>query len=464
MSLTYQGQTHPDQTPASSHREEIKAALRYSTVDGMAYASMIGFGEHYIVAYAVALRATSLQIGLLCAAPSLLAALAQTKSADMARALGSRKAIVLIFALLQGLMWLPIMVIPFVFATSPGWWLIAFVTMYTAFGAVVTPCWASTMAEVVPDRLRGEYFGRRGSLSTLASIIVFLVAGIFLYYFTGELLVAFAALFGAAFFSRLVSWVFLTKLPEFSPTVKKEEPLKPGAFVKVLTGTNLGRAMAFLILMSFVVNIASPYFAVYMLRDLGLSYLAFAILETCSSVATLLTLTHWGEAADKVGNFKMLAIASIMVPLVPLIWLASDNLIYLGIVQLFTGFAWAGFNLCSVNFLYDATSARNRTVYLSYFNALNGIAASLGAIIGGYSAPYLPILFGYGTLTLFLISGYLRGIVSMAFLPEIKEVRRVSAIKATQLFHILMAGRPVNRRASHRRVAHIHAHRNRAAA
>ena len=149
---------------------------------------------------------------------------------------------------------------------------------------------------------------------------------------------------------------------------------------------------------------------------------------------------------------------SCLIPLVPLFWLFSKNLAYLGIVQAFSGLAWAGFNLCSVNYLYDATAAGERTKYLGYFNCGNGLAAGLGALLGGYLMTHVPAFNGYQVLTVFLISGVLRATAALVFLPGLKEVRKVSTVPAAELFHILTGGRPADRRFSHRRFSHIHHH------
>jgi hypothetical protein len=70
----------------------------------------------------------------------------------------------------------------------------------------------------------------------------------------------------------------------------------------------------------------------------------------------------------------------------------------------------------------------------------------------------MPALMGYQVLSIFLISGILRGATSLIFLPRLKEVRKVSTVPAAQLFHILTGGRPVDRRLSHRRVSFFHHH------
>lgn len=436
----------------------IKKALRFSTAEGMAYGAFLGFGENFLVAYAIALYANNLQIGLLCSLPGFLASLAQLWDVEIVRLMKSRKSVVLTFSILQGLMFLPIISLAFFFRDNQAWWLMLFAALYSIFGALVSPAWGSLMADIVPLNLRGRYFSLRGSLSTLINIITLLAGGIFLNILVRKALWGFAILFGAAILARLISWLLLTRLYEKPGLEKESGHIKAQDFSKGLLSTNLGKYILFLFAMNFAVNIASPYFTVFQLKDLSLSYLQFAILQVISSIFTILAISHWGRAADRAGNLKVMILSSALIPMVPLLWIISPNFAYLGFVQAYSGLAWAGFNLCSVNYLYDATTTENRTRYLAYYNAGNGIAVGIGALLGGYLLPHLPPLMGHQLLSLFLISGILRIIVSILFLPHIKEVRRVRDVNASELFHILMGGRPVDRRASPRKHPVIHHH------
>jgi MFS family permease len=438
--------------------QKIERALKFATAEGMAYGAVMGFGDNYIVAFAVALQTSSFLIGILCSVPGFLASLAQLWDATLVRRFKTRKALVITFALLQGLMFLPMLGLTFVHSASVGWWLVLFATIYSISAALTSPAWGSIMAEVVPEHLRGRYFSLRGRYSTLSNTVAFLAAGVFLTFLVHKSLWGFAILFGAAFLARMVSTGLLTQLYEVPVKNRPVTQTNSGNFLRSLFSTNLGRYMLFLFSMSFAVNIASPYFAVYQLHNLKFSYFVFAGLGTASSVATLLTISGWGRAADRVGNLKVLVATSVLIPLVPLLWLFSKNLAYLGVVQAFSGLAWAGFNLCSVNYLYDATAAGERTKYLGYFNCGNGLAAGLGALLGGYLIPHMPALMGYQVLTVFVISGILRAASAAIFLPGLKEVRRVSTVPAAELFHILTGGRPADRRFSHRRFSLIHHH------
>lgn len=438
--------------------DQVKRTLRMSTGEGMAFGAFLGFGDHFIMAFAVAAGTESLYLGLLASIPGVLASLAQLFDTRLVRLLKSRKSVILVFTFAQALMFVPLIILAVGDVGHRGWWLVASATLYSIFGALVSPAWGSLMAEVVPDSMRGKYFSMRGRFSTLATVVTFLLAGVFLNALAQKQLWAFAMLFGAAIVARLLSWFFLTRLYEMPRSEAERLHSRAGQFVRDLPSTNLGKYLIFLFAMSFAVNIASPYFPVFELRDLKMSYFTFVGLETVSSLATLLALTHWGQAADRAGNRRMLMIASWSISFVPLLWLISQNTGYLGVAQVFSGLAWAGFNLCSVNYLFDATTHENRTRYLAYFNAGNGLAAGGGALLGAFLSTRLPGVGGYQILTLFLISGVMRLLVSFTLLPTVKEVRRVADMPAVELFHILMGGRPVMRRISHRRTIHVHDH------
>lgn len=435
--------------------KRVERSLRFSSIEGMAFGAVQGVGEHFTSAYAIALGATNTQLGLLVSLPSLVGALGQSAAARVVALLGSRKRTIILFAFLSGCMWIPILSVGHIFESGAPYWLIGLLALYALFGLMVIPPWGSIMAETVPQQLRGRYFGTRSRWSTLANMCAFLLAGGLLYLFRDRGLTGFALVFGLAFGFRMISVALLTTLLDPSPGSETEEKIRPRAFLRQLPRTNLGRTMLFIFSMNFVVNLAGPFFVPYMLRERGMSYITFTILETLSIVATLWAVPHWGRAADKAGNRRMLAISSALIALVPLIWLASGDPVFLGFAEIYTGLVWAGFNLVSINFIYDATSPQNRTSYLAYFSAGAGIAVSLGALTGGFLTPHMPEFRGSAILSMFLLSGILRLLVAAVFLPRIQEVRRVREMPATELFHIMLGGRSMSRPA-HRGRMHLH--------
>jgi MFS family permease len=85
----------------------------------------------------------------------------------------------------------------------------------------------------------------------------------------------------------------------------------------------------FYALMQFSVAIASPFFAVYMLRDLQFSYAQIMANTGMSVLAQFLTLSQWGRISDAFGNRRVLAVTGLVLPLMPLLWVASPNFWYL---------------------------------------------------------------------------------------------------------------------------------------
>jgi MFS family permease len=159
---------------------------------------MLGLTQSYITPLALALKASTSQVGLLASFPSFATAISQLAAPNLTERAGSRKGFILPVVFMHALMWLPVALIPFVFTTHQVWWLIAFVTLGGIFGAIANPAWGSMMADLVPPALRGRYFGRRARIAGLITLIFSFLAGGILEILSGNVLIGFAILFGAS--------------------------------------------------------------------------------------------------------------------------------------------------------------------------------------------------------------------------------------------------------------------------
>ena len=139
-------------------RQQVKKSLKLSVLDGSAFAAMLGLTQSYITPFALALSVTTAQIGLLASFPGFSTAISQLAAPDLTEKAGSRKAFILPMVLMHALMWLPIGLIPFVLHQSQVWWLIAFVTISSIFGAIANPAWGSMMAEPRARPFAGKVF------------------------------------------------------------------------------------------------------------------------------------------------------------------------------------------------------------------------------------------------------------------------------------------------------------------
>jgi len=402
-------------------------------LDGSAYSAMLGLTQDYIAPFALALRATTAQIGLLVSIPSLAMAFSQLASPSLAERAGSRKRLILPVVLVHALLWLPILLIPHLFPGQPVWWLITLFTLSTIFGSLGNPAWGSMMADLVPQGIRGRYFSLRGKICGLVTLIFFFTGGIILHFSSADIFLGFSIIFGGAMLFRLVSWYFLSRM--YEPPLPKSKGNHRSLFnlASKLGSSNLGRFIIFVSLFYFAIYMAAPFFSIFMLRNLEFSYLTYVALIATCVLSNLTFLTFWGKIGDRAGNIKVLKITSFMIPLVPLLWIVSHQFYYLIMVQIFSGFVWGGFSLASVNFLYDASPPENRTRWIALFNAASGSAICLGALLGGFIAVYLPPLLGYNLLTLFLLSGLMRGVAAVGIFRYVSEVRRVPKISTIEL-------------------------------
>ncbi|MBN2422535.1 MFS transporter [Candidatus Woesearchaeota archaeon] len=415
-------------------KDKIRKSLGYSILDGAFYSAMVGFGESFFSVFAVFLRASITQIGLLGSLPQALGSVSQLFSNKLIALFKSRKNMILIFAFFQALMYIPVMLV-FFLGEMKVFHLIFFVCIYWILGSILSPAWSSWMGDLVDENRRGFYFGKRNKIAGFASFISFLIGGFILQKFNSGKsyeYIGFVIIFTLAFFSRLVSVYFLSKKYEPGYVIEKKAYFSFIDFIKQATFRNFGLFVLYMSFMNFSVNIAAPFFTAYMLYDLKMSYIIFTVVSATSMIVKYLAMPVWGQAADRFGSIKVLSITGLLTPSVPLLWLFSTKTVYLIIVQVYSGLVWAGFEIASFKFIFDSTSLQKRALCVAYYNVLTGVAIFFGAIIGSFLIK-VNNFFWSKFLFVFLISFILRYITSLFFIPKIKEVRPVEKISAQQL-------------------------------
>ncbi len=435
--------TDTENKAASRCTGKIRDSLKASFFDGIFASCMLGMTADYITPYALALKAKVFQVGILNALPNLIGSLAQLKSADITEKVGSRKKVINVSVFLHLLMGLPIIFLPFLFKGHEITALIIFVTLFSAFNAFAGPVWLSLMSDHLPCTKRGSYFGWRNKILGIIITSSVFLAGFILHIFKGDILKGFMVIFSIAFISRFISWCFLTQMYEPPLKIKKESYFNFFDFIRRARESNFAKFVIFIASLNFAVNLAAPFFSVYMLRDLRFNYITYTVLVTTVAVTSIFTIDRWGRNADKIGNMRVLKFTSIIISIVPFLWLLCAHPVYILFVQIIAGFAWSGFNLCAINFIHDATSPQKRTRCIAYFNVFTGTALCLGALIGGYLANRLPELLGYKILALVLLSGALRLLIVFMFSNKIKEVRTVRNITDKDLFFSVIGFKPV---------------------
>ncbi|MDA1075568.1 MAG: MFS transporter [Proteobacteria bacterium] len=421
---------------AFSNDPVVENSLRHSIKDGVYFSFMTGGAESYFLAFAIFLHASTSTIGLLASLPPLLASSMQAVSAWLGRRFGHRKRIIVIGAWIQAFCLLPLAALPLYAPDDTGLLLISIVILYFCGPNLGAPQWTSLIGDLLPEARRGRFFATRTRYSSLASLGALALAGVTLNTFdlVDYTYWGFVSVFLISAIARCMSAYHLQAMHEPPARVVRFEPASIINLWRRIRHSDLIKFSVFFAAMQFAVAISGPYFTLYMLRDLGLSYFEFMTLTVASVVIQFLTLNRWGRLSDLFGNRLILITTGTIITLIPSMWLFSTNYFWLLTVQAISGLCWAGFTLSTTAFVYDLTPAEHRVGLFATHSILAAVGVFLGASLGAFLVQYVPtsisafdfeVSVATPLLGLFLVSCFARILVAAVFLPTIQEVRRV---------------------------------------
>ncbi|MCR4285253.1 MAG: MFS transporter [archaeon] len=424
--------------------KKIDKSLNLSLKEGSINSSATAVGLSYFSPFAIAMNATASQVGILGAIINLLPSLVQLKAANLLRYF-SRKKIVRVMELCRILLWIPMILTGYLFYIGIPhmvWILIALVGIYYSLFSVSQMAWFSWMGSLVQEERRGKYFSKRNGMAGFFGLLTIVIGAIILDGFKklgesqgdllGYTLLGFGLLFVMSSILKIWGRSLISKQYEPKIIVRKKDYFSLKQFLSTCTSTPFGRFTIFRGVFSLAIGIATPFWTVYMLRNLGFSYVWFTAIVVSGTAFQLLFLPLLGKASDKFGNIKIMKICSWIMFTTPIAWLLSALItnptavkIYLLIVPGITGgFAWAGYNLSANNYIYDSVSQRKRSYGLSYLNLFVGVGMFLGSLIGSLLVS-LNISFMSSILFVFLVSAILRLLVALVGLRYLTEVRHV---------------------------------------
>ena len=434
--------------------EQTRQGLRFSIIEGLfahTFASLIG--TIFLPAFALLLGAGSFEIGLLAAIP-FLATLAQIPSAALVEKIGNPRRVAISFAFSARILWLPIiLLIMLLHNYDPALLLIVFMilfALYHTLGSMSGVAWLSWMSGLVPDQIRGRFFGLRNSVLSLITITVTLSGGRFLDWYNNTIrnaapVGAFEILYSVALVCGLISVVILMQKPDV-PAVDHTAARLNGKIRDILGYINFRKMLMFAFFWSFAVNFASPFYVVFMLQDLHLSYTLISIMTVLSAVADLIGMGFWGHFSDQHGNRPVLIICAAGAAVAPALWYFTAGhgwfiLLLIAVLHMAGGFFFAGYNLCAVNLVFRMVPRGGNALFFGMWSAVNGIAAAGGALTGGWFTQNIgPLLsgpvFASVFIPVFLVSSAMR-LLSLSLIRRIEEETSIPAIRAVRILRSL---------------------------
>ncbi|MCA9184801.1 MAG: MFS transporter [Pirellulaceae bacterium] len=413
------GRPHP-----CSH-SQLRTNLRAICSDGVAHSLMVGIGETYVPAFALSIGMSCLQAGLIATLPLLLGGLLQLAAPWGVERLHSFRTWIVRCAIVQALSlyWLAGMALS---TTRPTWWVFVPVTVYWATGLAVGPAWNTWVQFLVPTSVRPTFFARRVRMCQLGVLAGLVAGGLLLRYGTTTISAqyVFALLFSVAGCGRVYSaWKLASQSESAAWADDASQSMKwcliRSAAVKCLANGDERRQLRFvvyLIAMQVAVYIAAPYFTPYMLKSVNFTYLQYMTLLGCGFLGKALMLPLAGQIVKRFGAGRLLRLSGIGIIPMSALWLVSDNMVYLIVLQLTSGAVWACYELAMFLKFFDSISHRHRIPVMTFYNLGNSAAMVLGTGIGAAMISW------WGPdrstfLAIFLVSSMAR-VLTLVLLPD----------------------------------------------
>ena len=393
--------------PTISDRELTKG-LRWLTLEGMV---SLGFNSittsGFLAAFALALGANNLQIGILAAIPFIMQ-IVQLPSIWLVEKVRRRKAIAIISWFPAQLLWFLIALIP-IFVFVPGKTAIYLLLTLMAFrgllAAVCNSAWNGWIRDLVPQTILGQIFSRRLAMATAAGMVFSLGAAIFVDYWRGhvpggsEILgYTYVLLFGALFLG-LASPTFMSLMPEplMQPVLGPQLSLWQRLSAPV-RDRNFRQLIQFLFFWGFASNLAIPFFAVYMLVRLGFPLSWVIALSILSQLFNILFLRVWGRFVDRFGSKAVLSLCASLYLLVIMGWIFTTmperyfmTIPLLVLLHIFAGIANAGVTLTVGTIALKLAPKGEATSYLAGASLATNLGAGLGPLCGGLLADFFVV-------------------------------------------------------------------------
>ena len=349
-------------------------------------------GGMFLIGFAIQLGANDVTLGMMSTVPQFFVVF-QFLAAFFVERGFSRKRMTVIFALLTPLCWVLIAGIPLLgSAMGTRFPLAALIAVIT----IVTLCWqfagnarSSWIGDLIPAERRGRFFGNCALFAGLVGAVFAVGEGRFLDIIKAHGLFAFTALFFFGIVFGLAS--ALLNVPQ------ADCPLPGGAartpFREHLRDVIRNRPFLALCAVHTVIalsSVAGPFVAAYCLRDVGMSFFGFGLMNAVATVFSLASAPLWGRVVDRVGCRPVIVLSLLVMAPCGLIWLfipphaAVRGYYLLPWTNAVSAVGGAGLNVAISTLIYKLSKSEGRSVQFAAYSSFIAIVAAPMPLLGGW--------------------------------------------------------------------------------
>ena len=391
-------------------RQRLKHGMGVWYIEALCQGVTVGFSEVLIIIWYSRQVKDAVSLGLILTLPAAIGAITQalaTRKKSFARnplKLASASIVTQIFGLVTIALGLQ----------NPDDFnivLIAGQCLYWMGSMTATSPTQEILAQTVPAQQHNRFFSRRAIVMTIVTLGCNILAAVLLDRGLNPVMMIRFVLAAAAMRLLSLSLLVVKGTPRTGAAVNAPVAAKEPSHEVIVSIFKLSLCIA---LFRCAVNISSPFFSAYMLKDMGFSFGLYSIMTAVPLITKTLCLNNWARLLDDKKIFEGLAIATFLIGLGPILCALTKDLVWFASIQVMSGISWSGFDLISV-LLIQNMYPRSITSKLGLFLAFGSLGSVTGSVIGGlilnHSGSFITLFHLSGVtrlMTGFLLLWYLR--------------------------------------------------------
>lgn len=400
---------------------EIKKAKRWLMIaeipGGMAWS---GFGITYLTGFFLALKASSFQIGLISAIPSIcsLAAIFGGWLLGYTRRWRNWNVALLAMGYL-GLSFLGI--IPYLFnsvsaAAQVQIALLVLAGVYVLFHTQMV-FWYPWVSEIIPEGQRGTFFGQLIIVVPLFGMPCNYLIGRYLDLFNGT--TGFCTIFVVCGLVGTLAGLMYRQIPDARSKPQSDSPSLMIQIAAVFQDIRFRKFLLFMFTYTLGTGILGPFVSVFMIETLHIPYTWIAVFGILFSLFFIIFSIIWGYLVDKYGSRPILLLCCAPLAISFFLWIFNTPGRYfmVPVIHIIGGIVSAGMAVALQNLIMDFSSRQHNAAYLTVYQIVTGIIGFAAPLLGsavvllcrawnlkvlGYSIGSYHILFGLAGLLSFL--------------------------------------------------------------
>ncbi len=375
----------------SLSEEDMRVSRNISILEGCTARSIVTLTSGaFLVGFAKYLGASNELSGIIAAVP-VLAGIVTVFSPIVLEKLENRKLLTCIMCFIGRLMMGLMILIPFIspYKTVRIQLLIGTFFIANLILTFTIPYAQTWLLNITPERIRGAYYGKRESTVLGTVTVVTLLMGQVLDKFEqiGHQFTGFIVLYSFAIVVSLANFVIFSKIKEpVNPILKSGVSLK-NLFKLPVKNKNFMKITFITLIWNLGYQIAFPFTSVYMISTLHLRYGLVTAMAVLASIASVVSVRFWGRIADKKSWLYVMKLMIVLQILSFLTWFfINPDTVYIlmPIAHILGGAAISGVNISVNNLQYSYSPSDNKTVYMGFSSAVNGIIGFIGTLAGSF--------------------------------------------------------------------------------